>query len=143
MWVLGKVLDGLSQSPNGPDQIQEMMENPTGTRAIDATIKDLLAAAHGLRKPIQLQRGTASIPLQGIDVPFHSSHLKSTVDRFRQCLLKPGFLEGNVNMAELEGRYIPNVMAKPFSVNEEYVREAYALTQSPILGEILGVYGID
>ncbi|RAK71383.1 beta subunit of fatty acid synthase [Aspergillus fijiensis CBS 313.89] len=143
MWVLGKVLDGLSQSPNGPDQIQEMMGNSTGTRAIDTTIKDLLAAAHGLRKPIQLQRGTASIPLQGIDVPFHSSHLKSTVDRFRQCLLKPGFLEGNVNMAELEGRYIPNVMAKPFSVNEEYVREAYALTQSPILGEILGVYGID
>ncbi|RAL11875.1 sterigmatocystin biosynthesis fatty acid synthase subunit beta [Aspergillus homomorphus CBS 101889] len=139
LWVLGKVLDGLSQSPDGPDQIKEMMNDEKGTRVVDATIKGLLAAAHGLPRPIQLQRGTASIPLQGIDVPFHSSHLKSTVDRFRQCLLRPGFLQGNVNMADLEGRYIPNVMAKPFAANEDYVREVYAVTQSPILGEILGV----
>ncbi|PYH43660.1 beta subunit of fatty acid synthase [Aspergillus saccharolyticus JOP 1030-1] len=139
LWVLGKVLDGLSQSANGSEQVAEMMRGATAARSIDITIQDLLTAAHGLAKPIQQQRGVASIPLQGIDVPFHSSHLKSTVDRFRQCLLKPGLLEGKVNMADLEGRYIPNLMAKPFSVSEEYVREAYAMTQSPILGEILGM----
>ncbi|RAK97276.1 fatty acid synthase beta subunit [Aspergillus ibericus CBS 121593] len=128
LWVLGRLMDYLAQS-NG----QELGSKGT---AEDGLILQLLSEAQDLPHPIQLQRGQATIPLEGIDVPFHSSHLRSTVDRFRQCLLKPGFLEGNVDMETL-GRYIPNVMARPFSVDEAYIREAYERTQSPILGKML------
>ncbi|PWY77010.1 fatty acid synthase beta subunit [Aspergillus heteromorphus CBS 117.55] len=129
LWVLGRLMDHLADDKGDPVD---------GTAQHDGVIVRLLSEAKGLARPIQLQQGRATIPLAGIDVPFHSSHLRSTVDRFRQCLLRPGFLEGNVDLQGLEGRFIPNVMARPFSVDEEYIREAYERTQSPILGGILG-----
>ncbi|GAA92429.1 fatty acid synthase beta subunit [Aspergillus luchuensis IFO 4308] len=121
--VLGRMLDYISQSDG-----LELNH--------DSIIHRLLSEARELSPPIQLRRGQATIPLEGIDVPFHSSHLRSTVDRFRQCLLRPGFLEGNVDLEALR-RYIPNVMARPFSVDEEYIREAYERTHSPVLEEML------
>ncbi|GLB23278.1 putative PKS/NRPS-like protein biosynthetic cluster [Aspergillus tubingensis] len=121
--VLGRMLDYISQS----DGMELQHDN---------IIHRLLSKARELSPPIQLRRGQATIPLEGIDVPFHSSHLRSTVDRFRQCLLRPGFLEGNVDLEALR-RYIPNVMARPFSVDEEYIREAYERTHSPVLEEML------
>ena len=139
--VLGKLMDHIAQSANGFDEVRAVVESKSadgGGTELQRVIQALLAEARSLPRPIELQRGKATIPLQGIDVPFHSSHLRSTVDRFRQCLLKPGFLEGNVDVDELVGKYIPNLMAKPFSLDEAYIREAYELTQSPILGQMLG-----
>ncbi|RDH35910.1 sterigmatocystin biosynthesis fatty acid synthase subunit beta [Aspergillus welwitschiae] len=124
LWVLGRLLDYIGES-DGPEL------------QYDSVILQLFSDAKALSPPIQLRRGRATIPLEGIDVPFHSSHLRSTVDRFRQCLLRQGFLEGNVDLEALR-RYIPNVMARPFSVDEEYIREAYERTHSPVLREILG-----
>lgn len=109
------------------------------TNRLHRVIGDLLSSAKAMEQPLELQRGRATIPLQGIDVPFHSSHLRSTVDRFRECLLKPGFLEGNVDVEQLIGRYIPNLLARPFSLDEEYIKEAYELTRSPVLAEILKI----
>ena len=134
LWVLGRLMDCLAQSDRREGESK-------GTTPQDELILQLLSEAKNLPQPIQLRRGQATIPLEGIDVPFHSTHLRSTVDRFRQCLLRPGFLEGNVDLEAL-GRYIPNVMARPFSVDEAYIQEAYERTQSPILGEILGVRGV-
>ncbi|PLB51631.1 beta subunit of fatty acid synthase [Aspergillus steynii IBT 23096] len=142
--VLGKLMDHIAQSASGLDQVRAVVESKSadgGGTELQRVIQALLAEARSLPRPIELQRGKATIPLQGIDVPFHSSHLRSTVDRFRQCLLKPGFLEGNVDVDELVGKYIPNLMAKPFSLDEAYIREAYELTQSPILGQMLGKRG--
>ncbi|GKZ68440.1 putative PKS/NRPS-like protein biosynthetic cluster [Aspergillus niger] len=124
LWVLGRLLDYIGES-DGPEL------------QYDSVILQLFSDAKALSPPIQLRRGRATIPLEGIDVPFHSSHLRSTVDRFRQCLLRQGFLEGNVDLEALR-RYIPNAMARPFSVDEEYIREAYERTHSPVLREILG-----
>lgn len=132
-------MDHIAQFASGSDEVRVAVESDsTVANDLQQVIRALLAEARSLPHPIELQRGKATIPLQGIDVPFHSSHLRSTVDRFRQCLLKPGFLEGNVDVDELVGRYIPNLMAKPFSLDEAYIREAYELTQSPILRQILG-----
>src|SRR6202021_3210714 len=39
-------------------------------------------------KPLDLQRGFATIPLKGIDVPFHSTFLRSGLKPFRSFLLK-------------------------------------------------------
>ncbi|KAK1144935.1 putative PKS/NRPS-like protein biosynthetic cluster [Aspergillus melleus] len=139
--VLGQLMDHIAQSANGFEEVRAAVESESpeanGTE-LQRVIRDLLAETPRLSRPIELHRGKATIPLQGIDVPFHSSHLRSTVDRFRQCLLKPGFLDGNVDVGELVGKYIPNLMAKPFSLDEGYIREAYELTHSPILAQLLG-----
>lgn len=133
-------MDHIAQCPSGAKQVQEMRDSTdASTTELYRVIRDLLHHAKTLPQPIELQRGQATIPLQGIDVPFHSSHLRSTVNMFRQCLLRPGLLVGNVDAEELEGKYIPNLMAQPFSLDEKYIRQAFDLTQSPVLREILGV----
>ncbi|KAL5049031.1 hypothetical protein BDW71DRAFT_217703 [Aspergillus fruticulosus] len=130
LYVLGKLIDHIAEAPDGARPAE-------GANELQPVIDSLLAEAKALPRPIQLHRGNATVPLEGIDVPFHSSHLRSTVDRFRQCLLRPGFLVDNIDVQQLVGKYIPNVMAKPFSLEREYIQEAYELTGSPILGEIL------
>ncbi|KAF9895183.1 hypothetical protein FE257_000085 [Aspergillus nanangensis] len=140
LFVLGKLMDHIAQASDGASLVQDGLQDiAKPSSQLCALIQNQVDQAQALPGPITLHRGRATIPLQGIDVPFHSSHLRSTVDRFRQCLLKPGFLEGNVDVRELVGRYIPNLMAKPFSLDEAYIREAYELTRSPVLGGILGV----
>ncbi|KAL3462080.1 acyl transferase domain-containing protein [Aspergillus heterothallicus] len=133
LYVLGKLMDHIAGSPNAPSlNDPALSEMQTVTAAF---IKEAMT----LPRPIQLERGKATIPLEGIDVPFHSSHLQKTVDRFRQCLLRPGFLVDNVNVEQLIGRYIPNLMARPFSLDREFVQEAYQLTNSKVLEEMLAV----
>ncbi|KAE8167417.1 acyl transferase domain-containing protein [Aspergillus tamarii] len=140
LYVLGKLMDHIAQCPSGAKQVREMMDSTdASTTELHTIIRDLLHHAKNLPQPIELQRGQATIPLPGVDVPFHSSHLRSTVDMFRQCLLRPGLLAGNIDAEGLEGKYIPNLMAQPFSLDEKYIRQAFDLTQSPVLGEMLGV----
>ncbi|KAL4930380.1 acyl transferase domain-containing protein [Aspergillus undulatus] len=130
LYVLGKLIDHIASAPEAP-----------GCEPCAANFQDiidtLLTEAKRLPRPIQLRRGKATVPLEGIDVPFHSSHLRNTVDRFRQCLLRPGFLVDNIDVEQLVGRYIPNLMARPFSLDREYIQEAFKLTQSPVLRDIL------
>lgn len=126
--MLGKLIDHIADGDDGTDPTPEQLE---------VVIDSLLTDARILPRPIQLQRGKATVPLEGIDVPFHSSHLRNTVDKFRQCLLRPGFLVDNIDVEQLVGKYIPNLMARPFSLEREYIQEAFELTQSPILAEIL------
>ncbi|KAF1974834.1 beta subunit of fatty acid synthase [Bimuria novae-zelandiae CBS 107.79] len=87
-------------------------------------------------KPIDLQRGFATIPLKGIDVPFHSTFLRSGVKPFRNFLLKK-IHKTSVDPAKLIGKYIPNVTAKPFALTKEYFEDVYKLTNSPKIGNIL------
>ncbi|KAH9257778.1 holo-[acyl-carrier-protein] synthase [Batrachochytrium salamandrivorans] len=69
-----------------------------------------------------LERGSATIPLPGIDVPFHSRQLLSGVPAFRE-LLEPRLTIGRVSrmLHQLIGKYIPNVTAKFFSLDVAYV----------------------
>jgi len=89
--------------------------------------------------PIQLERGVATIPLQGIDVPFHSSHLRTGVHSYRKFLQKH-IHESNIEPEKLVGKFVPNVMAERFSLEKPYVQEAYRLTQSSVLKELLDEY---
>src|ERR1700744_3381133 len=59
-------------------------------------------------QPIDLQRGFATIPLKGIDVPFHSPFLRSGVKPFRSFLLKK-ISKTSIDPSKLVGKYIPNV----------------------------------
>ena len=87
-------------------------------------------------QPVQLDRGFATIPLKGIDVPFHSTFLRSGVKPFRSFLLKK-INKTSIDPAKLIGKYIPNVTAKPFALTREYFEDVYKLTNSPRIGAVL------
>ncbi|KAG7000217.1 Fatty acid synthase subunit beta [Fusarium oxysporum f. sp. conglutinans] len=86
--------------------------------------------------PLELERGFATIPLRGIDVPFHSTFLRSGVKPFRSFLLKK-INKTSIDPSKLVGKYIPNVTAKPFALTKEYFEDVYKLTNSPKIGAIL------
>lgn len=87
-------------------------------------------------QPIDLQRGFATIPLKGIDVPFHSSFLRSGVKPFRSFILKK-INKNTIDPSLLIGKYIPNVTARPFELTKEYFQSVYDLTNSPRIANIL------
>ncbi|RYP75527.1 hypothetical protein DL769_003814 [Monosporascus sp. CRB-8-3] len=87
-------------------------------------------------QPIDLQRGFATVPLKGIDVPFHSSFLRSGVKPFRSFILKK-INKTTIDPALLIGKYIPNVTARPFELTKEYFQDVYKLTGSPKIANIL------
>lgn len=87
-------------------------------------------------QPIVLERGFATIPLKGIDVPFHSTFLRSGVKPFRSFLLKK-INKTTIDPSKLIGKYIPNVTARPFELTKEYFEDVYRLTNSPRIGNIL------
>ncbi|KAJ2026480.1 fatty acid synthase alpha subunit Lsd1 [Coemansia sp. S85] len=89
-------------------------------------------------RPVDSQpvRGRATIPLPGIDVPFHSSKLLSGVDEFR-LLLQEKIRPENIDYSLLHLRYIPNLTAVPFEVSREYFSLVYSITMSPVVAGIL------
>lgn len=86
--------------------------------------------------PLDLQRGFATIPLKGIDVPFHSTFLRSGVKPFRSFLLKK-INKTTIDPSKLIGKYIPNVTARPFEITKEYFEDVYRLTNSPKIKDVL------
>ncbi|KAF2724973.1 beta subunit of fatty acid synthase [Polychaeton citri CBS 116435] len=99
-------------------------------------IKECAKQTEGKPQPVDLQRGFATIPLKGIDVPFHSTFLRSGVKPFRSFLLKKVH-KTSIDPHKLVGKYIPNVTAKPFEITKEYFEEVYKLTNSPKIANIL------
>uniref|UniRef100_A0A0W0EUQ4 Putative fatty acid synthase n=1 Tax=Moniliophthora roreri TaxID=221103 RepID=A0A0W0EUQ4_MONRR len=85
---------------------------------------------------IKLERGFATIPLPGIDVPFHSRYLWAGVMPFRTYLSKK-INPAHLNPDVLVGKYIPNLIAKPFEVTREYAQIIYDQTSSPRLDKVL------
>ncbi|KAJ2897754.1 fatty acid synthase alpha subunit Lsd1, partial [Coemansia aciculifera] len=95
-------------------------------------------ASHVLAEPIDSRpvRGRATIPLSGIDVPFHSGHLLPGVDEFR-ALLQGKVQPENIDYSALHLRYIPNLTAVPFEVSREYFSLVHSITQSPVAASVL------
>ncbi|KAG1501739.1 hypothetical protein G6F52_012434 [Rhizopus delemar] len=85
---------------------------------------------------VVLERGFATVPLPGIDVPFHSSFLLSGVSPFRTFLAKK-FDPSDIDVGQLSAKYIPNLTAVPFSTDKSYIEDVYKLTSSPRLSEVL------
>ncbi|OUM69465.1 hypothetical protein PIROE2DRAFT_38102 [Piromyces sp. E2] len=88
---------------------------------------------HGI---IKLERGAASIPLRGIDVPFHSSFLLRGVAPFRQYLMSK-FDPRLIDVNRLIGNYIPNLTAEPFSLEKKFIENIYAKTNSSRIKNVL------
>lgn len=85
---------------------------------------------------LNLERGIATIPLAGIDVPFHSSFLLQGVVPFREILMEK-IEKKLINVSKLINKYIPNVTGKPFNTSREYIQYTYDIIKSDILKKIL------
>ncbi|MCJ1389647.1 beta subunit of fatty acid synthetase [Xylographa bjoerkii] len=94
-----------------------------------------LASSSPTTRPV-LKRGVSTVPLQGIDVPFHSSYLMPGVDSFRH-VLERYIQRENVCVKRLAGKYIPNLTARPFEVSRDYFEEVERLTGSAVVGRVL------
>ncbi|KAJ2891242.1 fatty acid synthase alpha subunit Lsd1, partial [Coemansia aciculifera] len=104
----------------------------------------VLVASRVLAEPIDNQpvRGRATIPLPGIDVPFHSCQLLPGVDEFR-ALLQELIQPKNIDYSALHLRYIPNLTAVPFEVSREYFGLVHSITQSPVAASVLDGWSDD
>ncbi|OFN79411.1 3-oxoacyl-ACP synthase [Corynebacterium sp. HMSC070E08] len=98
-----------------------------GTKAgLDALASDAERRAPGQR---------AVIPIPGIDVPFHSSRLVGGVADFRAHL--DALIPEETNLDVLVGRYIPNLVARPFALSREFVESIAEVVDSEPIAEIL------
>lgn len=117
--------------------IEEMRSNiDEAKEALREIIRGCSEATLKKPEPLELERGFATIPLRGIDVPFHSTFLRSGVKPFRSFLLKK-INKTTIDPSKLVGKYIPNVTAKPFALTKEYFEDVYKLTNSPKIGAVL------
>ena len=98
-----------------------------GTKTgLDALASDAERRAPGQR---------AVIPIPGIDVPFHSSRLVGGVADFRAHL--DALIPEEINLDALVGRYIPNLVARPFALSREFVESIAEVVDSEPIAEIL------
>lgn len=131
------ILDHLATSSGAYSMISEALRaDSTLADELKMYVSTCLDQVRSLPKPLQLERGIATIPLKGIDVPFHSSHLRAGVHSYRKFLQKR-IHASNIQPEKLVGKFVPNVMAERFSLDREYIQEAYRLTQSSVLRELL------
>ncbi|MFP7665093.1 MAG: fatty acid synthase subunit beta domain-containing protein [Corynebacterium pyruviciproducens] len=70
----------------------------------------------------------------GIDVPFHSRVLRNGVDDFRRKLDE--LLPHDIDPEILLGHYIPNLVARPFDITEEFRRAILDVAPSQIVKEL-------
>ncbi len=96
----------------------------------------LLPAAKDLAQPIELRRGQATVPLSGINVPFHSSYLRTGIDNYRESL-RQMIRKEDIVPERLVGRFIPNVMGRTFSVEKSYVEDVARVTGSEPLQKLV------
>ena len=108
----------------------------TPSAPLQPLVRTSAATAASKPQPITLARGVAAVPLHGIDVPFHSTFLRSGVQPFRN-LLSQFIKKEKVDPKLLVGKYIPNLTGKPFEVSRAYFEEVAELTGSEEIGGIL------
>lgn len=89
---------------------------------------------------IRLKRGVATVPLVGVDVPFHSSLLRPRMKAFRRVLQESLNLD-RVKPQRLVGKYIPNITGAPFSISKEYFESVCQITKSEALKDVLDNWG--
>ncbi|KAL8382560.1 hypothetical protein RB595_006371 [Gaeumannomyces hyphopodioides] len=134
--TLTGVLNFLKQQKLDIEEMKKTMKVEDVKQSLQQIIQGCAQQTEAKPKPLDLQRGFATIPLRGIDVPFHSTFLRSGVKPFRSFLLKK-INKTTIDPSKLLGKYIPNVTAKPFALTKEYFEDVYRLTNSPRISAIL------
>ncbi|KAL8921407.1 MAG: hypothetical protein Q9208_005733 [Pyrenodesmia sp. 3 TL-2023] len=127
LWILSEVCNRLyrASSPTA-FTVHEMMP----------LVREALPGCPTATAQIELQRGAATIPLRGIDVPFHSNFLRGGIGSYRK-VLEEKIVEDSIDPETLVGKWIPNVTGIPFGVDKGYVELVREMTGSQVLGELL------
>lgn len=107
--------------------------------AIAGTVAGLEALEAEVERRRELSGGKRSfILVPGIDVPFHSSVLRIGVDDFRRSLERVMPRDADPDL--IIGRYIPNLVPKPFTLDREFIQEIRDLVPAEPLDEVLADY---
>ncbi|MFR9751675.1 fatty acid synthase subunit beta domain-containing protein [Nocardia sp. 004] len=104
--------------------------------AIAGTVAGLAALEEEIdRRRMEFGGKRAFIMVPGIDVPFHSTVLRAGVPEFRHKLEQ--LLPADLHPEILVGRYIPNLVPKPFSLDRAFIQEIADLVPSEPLAMVL------
>ncbi len=107
--------------------------------AIAGTVRGLEALEVEVERRRQLVGGRRSfILVPGIDVPFHSRVLRIGVAEFRRSLNRVMPHDADADL--IIGRYIPNLVPRPFSLDRDFIQEIRDLVPAEPLDEILADY---
>ncbi|MGB3481949.1 MAG: fatty acid synthase subunit beta domain-containing protein [Mycobacterium sp.] len=107
--------------------------------AIAGTVRGLEALEEEVERRREISGGKRSfILVPGIDVPFHSSVLRVGVDDFRRALER--VMPDDSDPALIVGRYIPNLVPRPFTLDRDFIQEIRDLVPAEPLDEILADY---
>ncbi|CAN5795051.1 type I polyketide synthase [soil metagenome] len=107
--------------------------------AIAGTVRGLEALEEEVERLREISGGKRSfILVPGIDVPFHSSVLRVGVDDFRRALERVMPADSDPDL--IVGRYIPNLVPRPFTLDRDFIQEIRDLVPAEPLDEILADY---
>ncbi|MBN7299601.1 acyltransferase domain-containing protein, partial [Mycobacteroides abscessus] len=107
--------------------------------AIAGTVRGLeLLEAEVERRREEFGGRRSFILVPGIDVPFHSKVLRVGVAEFRRSLERVLPMDGDPNL--IIGKYIPNLVPKPFTLDREFIQEIRDLVPAEPLDEVLANY---
>jgi fatty acid synthase len=107
--------------------------------AIAGTVRGLEALEAEVERRREISGGKRSfILVPGIDVPFHSSVLRVGVPEFRRSLDR--VMPRDTDPELIIGRYIPNLVPRPFSLDRDFIQEVLDLVPAEPLDEILADY---
>ncbi len=107
--------------------------------AIAGTVRGLEALEEEVERRREISGGKRSfILVPGIDVPFHSSVLRVGVDEFRRSLDRVMPRDADPNL--IIGRYIPNLVPRPFTLDRDFIQEIRDLVPAEPLDEVLADY---
>ena len=107
--------------------------------AIAGTVRGLEALEDEVERRRELTGGKRSfILVPGIDVPFHSRVLRVGVADFRRSLDRVMPRDKDPDL--IIGRYIPNLVPRPFTLDRDFIQEIRDLVPAEPLDEILADY---
>jgi fatty acid synthase len=125
---------------NAGEFLQIVNFNLRGSQyAIAGTVRGLEALETEVERRRQLTGGRRSfIYVPGIDVPFHSKVLRVGVADFRRSLERAMARDKDPDL--IIGRYIPNLVPRPFTLDRDFIAEIRDLVPAEPLDEILADY---
>lgn len=107
--------------------------------AIAGTVRGLEALEAEVERRREISGGKRSfILVPGIDVPFHSRVLRVGVAEFRRSLDR--VMPRDKNPDVIIGRYIPNLVPRPFTLDRDFIQEIRDLVPAEPLDPILADY---
>ena len=135
---VGSFIDGIAAKTG--EFLQIVNYNLRGSQyAVAGTVRGLEALEAEVERRREITGGRRSfILVPGIDVPFHSGVLRVGVADFRRSLER--VMPRDKDPELIIGRYIPNLVPRPFSLDRDFIQEIRDLVPAEPLDEILADY---